>query len=118
MLILMLLIGLVAGALSGVVGIGGGIIIVPALVYLAHMDQRRAQGTSLGVLLIPAGIFAFMEYYRAGQVDLKIVALVCGGFLIGGYFGGMLAQHLPEAVLRRIFAGLMIVVGVRMLWGK
>jgi len=114
----MLVIGLLAGALSGVIGIGGGILIVPALVYIAHMSQLRAQGTSLGVMLAPVGLLAFIEYYRAGNVDLKVAALVCAGFLIGGYFGGSLAQHVPEILLRRSFAVLIVGVGLKMLFSR
>jgi len=118
MTLLMLVIGLLAGALSGVIGIGGGILIVPALVYIAHMSQLRAQGTSLGVMLAPVGLLAFIEYYRAGNVDLKVAALVCAGFLIGGYFGGSLAQHVPEILLRRSFAVLIVGVGLKMLFSR
>src|SRR5262249_43905310 len=102
MIWLYLLLGLVVGAISGVVGTGGGVLIVPALVFLFHMDQRRAQGTSLGALLAPIGILAFWEYYKAGNVDLRAALMIALGFAIGGYFGGHWAQHLSEPVLRRV----------------
>jgi len=110
----MLLVGLVVGMVSGVVGIGGGILFVPALVWLAGMDQHKAQGTSLGALLAPVGIFAFMEYYRRGNADVRVAALLAAGFLVGGYFGAVGAQHIPEVWLRRIFAITLIGVGGRM----
>jgi len=118
MILLMLLVGLIAGALSGVIGIGGGVLIVPALVYIARMGQLRAQGTSLGVMLAPVGLLAFLEYYRAGNVDVKVCLMLCVGFLIGGYFGGSWAQHIPEALLRKTFACVMVVAAVKMFISK
>jgi uncharacterized membrane protein YfcA len=111
---MMLLVGLVVGMVSGVVGIGGGILFVPALVWLLGMSQHRAQGTSLGALLLPVGAFAFWEYYRKGNADLRVALLLAAGFMVGGYFGAVGAQHIPEPWLRRIFALTLIVVGGRM----
>src|ERR1035441_1975153 len=108
---MMLLVGLVVGMVSGVVGIGGGILFVPALVWLLGMSQHRAQGTSLGALLLPVGLFAFMEYYRKGNADLRVALLLSAGFLVGGYFGAVCTQHIPELWLRRIFALTLIAVG-------
>ncbi|MGA9068951.1 MAG: sulfite exporter TauE/SafE family protein [Terracidiphilus sp.] len=115
---MMLLVGLVVGMISGVVGIGGGILIVPALVWLAGMDQHKAQGTSLGALLLPVGLLAFWEYYRNGQADLRIALLLAIGFFIGGYFGAAAAVHIPDIWLRRIFALTLVAVGGRMWFGK
>ena len=115
---MMLLVGLLVGMLSGVVGIGGGILFVPALIWLAGMSQHRAQGTSLGALLAPVGVFAFLEYYRRGNADLKIALLLAAGFLIGGYIGAVGAQHIPDLWLRRIFALTMIAVGGQMLFSR
>jgi uncharacterized membrane protein YfcA len=115
---MMLLVGLLVGLFSGVVGIGGGILFVPALVWLAGMSQHKAQGTSLGALLAPVGIFAFIEYYRKGNADLKVALLLAVGFLIGGYFGAVGAQHIPDLWLRRIFAVTMIAVGGKMLFSR
>lgn len=112
MTILVLLIGFVVGALSGVIGIGGGVMIVPALIYFLHMDQHKAQGTSLGALLAPVGLLAFWEYYRKGNADLRIALLLAVGFLIGGFFGGMGAQYVPELMLRRIFGICLVAIGV------
>ncbi|MDE3103972.1 MAG: sulfite exporter TauE/SafE family protein [Acidobacteriota bacterium] len=113
---LVLLLGLLVGALSGVVGIGGGLFLVPGLVYLFGMDQHKAQGTSLGALLGPIGLLAFWEYWKAGNVDGRLALLIAIGFLIGGWFGGIAAQHVPDLLLRRGFALLLVGVGVRMLF--
>ena len=107
--------GLFVGVLSGMVGIGGGIVIVPALVYFGHMTQHKAQGTSLGALLAPIGLLAFWEYYKAGNVDVKAAIAIAVMFTIGGYFGGRVAQHVSEPVLRKVFAVMLILVAVRML---
>ena len=90
---LVLLVGVVVGVVSGIVGIGGGILFIPALVWLLGMSQHKAQGTSLGALLAPVGIFAFLEYYRKGNADVRVAALLAVGFLVGGYFG---AAHSPQ----------------------
>jgi uncharacterized membrane protein YfcA len=113
---LLLLVGVVIGMVSGVVGIGGGILFVPALIWLLGMDQHRAQGTSLGALLAPVGILAFWEYYRKGQADIRVAALLAAGFLVGGYVGAVGAQHIPELWLRRVFAATLIAVGGRLLF--
>ncbi len=118
MILLTLIIGLLVGAFSGVVGLGGGILMVPALIYFFHMSQHRAQGTSLTAMLAPVGILAFWEYYRQGNADLKIGLLLAAGFTVGAYFGGMGAQHVPELMLRRIFAITLIAMGLRMLFVK
>ena len=115
---IMLLVGLVVGMVSGAVGIGGGILFVPALIWLAGMDQHRAQGTSLGALLAPVGIFAFFEYYRKGNADLHVALLLGAGFLVGGYFGAVAAQHIPELWLRRIFALTLFAVGGHMWFSR
>jgi uncharacterized membrane protein YfcA len=113
---MILLIGLVVGLASGVVGIGGGILFVPALIWLLGMDQHKAQGTSLGALLLPVGLFAFLEYYRKGNADIRVAALLAAGFLVGGYFGAVGAQHIPDIWLRRIFAVTLIAIGGKLLF--
>src|SRR4051794_5636012 len=104
MTLLFLLLGVAVGILSGVIGIGGGILIVPVLVYAFHMTQHKAQGTSLGALLLPIGLLAFLQYYRAGNVDVRAAIAIAIGFLVGGYFGGAWAQHVSDLALRRGFA--------------
>jgi uncharacterized protein len=111
-------VGAVVGMVSGVVGIGGGILFIPALIWFFGMDQYKAQGTSLGALLAPVGIFAFLEYYRKGNADLRIALLLALGFVVGGYFGAVGAQHVSELWLRRIFAVMLIVVGARMFFTR
>ncbi|MGA3009307.1 MAG: sulfite exporter TauE/SafE family protein [Terracidiphilus sp.] len=113
---MILLIGLGVGVISGVVGIGGGILFVPALVYLLGMDQYKAQGTSLGALLAPVGLLAFLEYYRRGHADLRVALLLAAGFFVGGYFGALGATYIPILMLRRIFALTLIAVGGEMLF--
>ncbi len=115
---LMLLLGIVVGMFSGVVGIGGGILFVPALVWMVGMDQHRAQGTSLGALLAPVGLFAFLEYYRHGNADIRVAVLLGVGFLVGGYFGADWAQMMPELVLRRVFAVSLVAIGATMLFSR
>ena len=113
-----LLVGLVVGVVSGVVGIGGGILFVPSLIWLLGMDQHKAQGTSIGALLLPVGLFAFLEYYRKGNADIRVAALLAAGFLVGGYFGGFGAQYIPEIWLRRVFAVTLVAVGAKMLFTR
>jgi hypothetical protein len=115
---MILLVGLVVGMFSGVVGIGGGVLFVPALIWLLGMDQHKAQGTSLGALLAPVGLFAFMEYYRKGNADLRVALLLAAGFLVGGYFGAAGAQYIPEVWLRRIFAITLVAIGGRMWFSR
>jgi hypothetical protein len=115
---IILLIGLIVGAFSGVVGIGGGVLFIPALVWLLGMSQHKAQGTSLGALLAPVGLFAFMEYYRKGNADLRIALLLAVGFLVGGYFGAVGAQHIPDVWLRRIFSVTLVIVAGRMWFSR
>ena len=115
---LALLVGVVIGVVSGIVGIGGGVLFIPALILLFGMDQHKAQGTSLGALLAPVGIFAFYEYYRHGNADLRVALLLAAGFLVGGYFGAVAAQYIPELWLRRIFAIMLVVIGGRMFFSR
>lgn len=112
----LILLGIVAGVFSGIVGIGGGIILVPALVYVFGLSQHQAQGTSLGMLMLPVGILAVMQYYRQGFVDYKLVAFIAIGFVVGGYLGGRLAVNIPELLIKRLFALFMIAVAVKMLF--
>ena len=117
-IILLVIIGIAAGMLSGLVGIGGGIIIVPALVYLLTFSQKQAQGTSLAILLLPVGILAVINYYRDPQVnlDVKVVALITLGFLVGSYFGSKLALSLPDALLKKVFAVFLMLIALKMLF--
>lgn len=115
-----LIIGLAAGMLSGLVGVGGGIIMVPALVFFMNYTQHQAQGTSLAVLTLPVVILASLYYYHQCQkagtpIDLKIVALLAGGFIIGGYFGSKMALAIDQQTLKKIFAVILFYTAFKML---
>jgi hypothetical protein len=113
-----LVLGLIIGIISGLVGIGGGAFLIPALVYFYGMSQITAQGTSVATLLLPIGIFAFWSYYKAGHVDIKIAILVAIGFAIGGWFGGRYAQHIPDLILRRSFAALLVLIAAKLAFSR
>jgi uncharacterized membrane protein YfcA len=110
-------IGLAAGVLAGMFGIGGGIVIVPALIILAKMSATSATGTSLGALLLPVGALGAWEYWRHGHVNIRAALLIALGLFLGAWFGARLAVQLPPQVLRRSFAVFLLVVAVR-LWVK
>ncbi|MDP2723064.1 MAG: sulfite exporter TauE/SafE family protein [Bacteroidales bacterium] len=116
--IILILIGLVAGVFSGLIGIGGAIIIIPALVFILGMDQYSAQGTSLAIMLPPIGLLAAWNYYKAGVLDLRYALIIAGAFFIGGYLGSKFALSIPEATLRRIFAAILLVIAVKMFFSK
>src|SRR5947209_1220522 len=103
-IILLLIIGLAAGLLSGLIGIGGGVIIVPALVYLLGFSQHQAQGTSLGLLLPPVGVLAVMNYYKKGYLDIKVIAIMCIAFILGSYLGSKMSLSMSEERLKKFFA--------------
>lgn len=115
-IMLLLLIGLAAGMLSGMVGIGGGIIIVPALVYFLGFSQHAAQGTSLGLLLMPVGILAVANYYKKGYLDFKVVAIMCVAFIAGAYLGSKVSLSLPEDKIKKFFAIALLLVACKMLF--
>jgi uncharacterized protein len=118
MLLILLGIGIITGAMAGMLGIGGAIIMIPALVYFMGFSQQTAQGTSLAVMLPPIGILAAYNYYKAGHVDIKFALILAGAFLIGSYFGSKYALTLPQATLKRIFGILLLLVAVKMLFTK
>lgn len=113
-----LIIGIVAGVLSGLFGIGGGIVIVPALVMLFGLSQQTAQGTTLALLSIPVSLVAAMNYTKAGMVDWKAAVILALGFIVGGYFGSKLAVGIDGALMKKMFAVLMIVMALKMLFEK
>ncbi|UEG48693.1 sulfite exporter TauE/SafE family protein [Ferruginibacter lapsinanis] len=115
-ILIVILIGIAAGMLSGLVGIGGGLIIVPALVYFLGFSQHTAQGTSLGLILLPVGILGVLQYYKQGNVDVKVVAILAVGFLIGSYYGSKVSLNLPQTTVKKIFAVLMILIAIKMLF--
>lgn len=101
--LLYILVGLFAGMASGLIGIGGGIIVVPCLIYIFGFSQHSAQGTTLAMMIPPIGILAAWAYYRQGHVNLPVAGLICLGFVLGGYLGAKFAIGLSEVVLRKIF---------------
>ena len=113
---ILLAVGLLAGMLSGLVGVGGGIIIVPALIYILGFSQHQAQGTSLGLLLLPVGILAVTGYYKKGYIDLKVVLVMAVAFTLGGWLGTKLSLSIPDAVLKKIFAFVLVGVAAKMLF--
>ncbi|HQW05014.1 MAG: sulfite exporter TauE/SafE family protein [Flavobacteriales bacterium] len=111
-------VGLAAGILSGFVGVGGGIIMVPALVLLLGYGQHQAQGTSLAVLVLPVVALAVRNYYKAGVIEPKVVAVIAVAFVVGGYFGSRWSLAVPQEIVKRIFGVLMLVISVKLILGK
>ncbi|HPN39678.1 MAG TPA: sulfite exporter TauE/SafE family protein [Melioribacteraceae bacterium] len=114
----LIIIGILAGVMSGILGIGGGIIVIPALVMVLGYSQQAAQGTSLGLLLPPVGILAVINYYNKGFVNVKAVIIMAIAFLIGSYFSSKFATELPEAVLKKIFAVFLVFYAAKLFFGK
>ena len=117
-ILILVAIGLSAGLIAGALGVGGAIVIVPALVYFFHMSQHSAQGTSLAILLFPVGILAFLNYYKHGFVNFRVAIIVMLAFIVGGYFGSLLSVNLPARSLKIFFGALMLLAGIKMIWGK
>lgn len=117
-ILILLIIGLAAGLVSGVLGIGGGIIIIPMLIGFLGYTQKDAQGTSLGLLLLPIGILAVINYYKAGHVNFKAVGIMVVTFVIGSYLSSLYAITLPEGVLKKVFAVFLILYALKLLIGK
>ena len=114
-ILLLILLGLAAGTLSGFVGVGGGIIIVPALVYILGMNQIQAQGISLAVLLMPVGFLGVWNYYQSGNIQFSVALLIALGFVFGSYFGSKLALQLPIYKIKFFFALVILIVAIDML---
>jgi uncharacterized protein len=115
---ILVLIGIAAGIFGGIFGVGGAIIMIPALVYFMGMDQHMAQGTSLAVMLPPIGLFAAYNYYKAGQANLWYAVIIAIAFMIGGYFGSKIALNLPENLMKKIFGIFLILVALRLIFTK
>ncbi len=113
-----LVLGVATGIIAGLIGIGGGAFLVPALLFFYGMSQKTAQGTSVATLLLPIGALAFWNYYKAGHVDLKLAGLIGVGFIVGGWFGGLWAQQLSDVVLRRSFAVLLVLLAAKLAFGS
>lgn len=117
-IIMLILIGLLAGILSGLVGVGGGIIMVPLLVLFFSMNQHQAQGTSLAVLAIPVTALAAFNYYKQGELNIKFAIIIAVFFIIGSFFGSKLALGIDQKVLKKIFACVLILIAGKMLLSK
>ena len=113
-----IMLGLAAGTLSGLIGIGGGIVIIPALLFLFGFTQIQAQGTTLALMVPPIGLLAAWTYYRHGAVNLPAALMICIGFFVGGLLGAKVAVVLPNMLLRRMFGAGMIVLGLQLVFGK
>ena len=113
-----IILGLVAGGLSGLVGIGGGVLIVPVLVFLFGFSQQQAQGTTLALMVPPIGLLAAWTYWKQGLVDVRVALLICAGFIIGGLLGAKLATNLSNPVLEKVFGVVMLLISIKMIVGK
>ena len=109
-------IGIAAGVFSGMFGIGGGLIMVPAMVFFLGMGQHAAQGTSLGVLVIPVAAVAAFNYYKEGQLDWKYALIIALSFVVGGYFGSKISLGISELMLKRVFGVLMLVMAIKLIF--
>jgi uncharacterized membrane protein YfcA len=116
--LVLLIIGLAAGALSGVAGVGGGVIVIPALIFALGMTQFEAQGTSLAMMVPPIGIMAAYNYYQDGYINWKYALILALFFVIGSYFGSKFVLNIPQAAVKKGFAVFIILIGVKMLLGK
>jgi uncharacterized protein len=112
----LIILGIAAGVLSSMVGIGGGIVIVPVLVMAFGLAQHNAQGTTLAMLSFPVALASVYNYHKAGQVSWQFVLWLCLGFIVGSYFGSQYALQIPAKPIKRVFAVVMIVIAIKMLW--
>ena len=117
-LIILIVVGIVAGLLSGAFGIGGAIIVIPSLVFILGLSQHEAQGTSLAFMIPPVGILATWNYWKAGHVNWKIALVLSLTFLVGAYFGSQFSINISDKMLRRLFGGLLIIIAIKMIFSK
>lgn len=120
-ILILVLVGIGAGMLGGMVGVGGGIVIVPALVYFLGFNQHTAQGTSLGLIMLPVGILGFLQYYSSCKasghpIDFKVIGILAIGFIIGSYFGSKISLGLSVSTVKKIFACLLILIAIKMMF--
>ena len=116
--LLYVILGLAAGIFSGIFGIGGGTILIPALVFLFGLTQHQAQGTTLAIMVPPIGLLAALRYYYSGNVKLNMAAFICIGFFVGGLIGAQLIQNLPDLLLKRLFGIFLLFVSLRMIFTR
>lgn len=117
-LVICLCLGVAAGILSGLVGIGGGVVIVPTLVFLLGFSQQKAQGTTIALMVPPIGVLAALTYYRQGFVDTKVAIYICLGFIVGGLIGAKMATGLPSVVMEKIFSTVLFLIALKMFVGR
>ena len=117
-LLVLVLIGVLAGVLSGFVGVGGGILIVPALMWGLGFTQHQATGTSLAVLLLPVGILAVMNYHKSGNLDWRAALIISTTFVVGAYFGSKMSLARPAATVRKVFGGVVLLAAIKLIFGK
>jgi uncharacterized protein len=117
-MIVIALIGMAAGVLGGMLGLGGAIIIIPALIMFLEFSQQLAQGTALIMMVLPVGALAAFQYYQKGFVDVKAALILAGFFFIGGYFGAKLATQIPQEILKKVFAVMLVGIAVKMWFQK
>ena len=110
--------GLVAGVLGGMFGIGGGSILIPAMVFFFGLTQHQAQGTTLAIMVPPIGLLAALRYYYSGNVKFGMAGFICAGFLVGGLIGAQLIQNVPDALLKKMFGLFLLIVSLRMILTK
>jgi uncharacterized membrane protein YfcA len=116
--IILLVIGLLAGFASGMVGIGGGVVIVPALVYFLHLSQHEAQGVSIGMLLMPVGFLAAFNYYKSGNFNFSYSAIIGLSFVLGAFLGSKVSLNIDEVFMKRIFGVVMLLLSIKMILSK
>lgn len=117
-IVLFILLGAFAGVISGLIGIGGGVIIVPTLVFFFGLSQHQAQGTTLALLVPPIGLLGAWTYYQQGYVDIKVAACICLGFLFGSLLGAKFAIGIPNEILEKVFGGAMLMIALKMILGR
>jgi len=117
-IITLILIGLIAGIFGGMFGLGGGVIVIPALVLFMGFTQHQAQGTNLAFMLAPIGILAVMNYYKSGYINVKYAIILALAFFVGAYLGSIWSIKIPDTILKRIFGGVVIIIGIKMILGK
>lgn len=115
-IIILVLIGIFSGMLSGMFGVGGGVLIVPALVFFMGMTQHEAQGTSIGLMLLPIGILAAYNYHKTGNLDVKYGLIIAASFVVGGYFGSKISLQIDQVTLKRLFGVLLMLVSFKLIF--
>lgn len=117
-IIILLAIGLIAGILSGLVGIGGGIVIVPALIYFLGFTQHQAQGTVLFMFLLPIGILGVMNYYKNSYVDWRVALIMASTFVVGSFLGSKIAISLDKNMVQKVFGIIILIIAIKMIFSK